>query len=114
MPVYLVPESFAKRVGFFYRGFPAARPPSRLPFRLLGRTVCTGRTHYIGDYPDGDWSAWSAILRFEVPRVRPSRYQFVVYCESCRRGPGGSLIVNNWLWRESRRVGETALTILPG
>jgi hypothetical protein len=111
-PVYLVPESFARRRGFYYYSLPVARPPTTRPFRLLGPTVCTGRVHYVGNYPDGDWSSWSGLLQFRVPRVRPGRYQLVVYCASCRSGPGGTLIVNNWLWRGSRRIGPIELTVL--
>jgi hypothetical protein len=110
-PIFLVPEAFAKRVGLSSFSLPAARPPTSPPYRLLGRTRCTGRIHYVGDFPDGDWSSWSGYLRFRVPRVRPGRYELVVYCASCRRGPGGSLVSNNWLWRGSKRVGETRLTI---
>jgi hypothetical protein len=111
LPVYLVPQSIARRWGLSWFALPVARPPTGRPFRLLGRTSCTGRMHYVGDYPDGDWSSWSGRLRFRVPRVRPGRYELVVYCASCRRGSGGTLVVNNWLWRGSKRVGPAALTI---
>jgi hypothetical protein len=109
--IYLVPESFARRRNLYF-SLPVARPPTTRPFRLLGHTACSGRMHYVGNYPNGDWSSWSGRLRFRVPHVRPGRYQLVVYCDSCRRGPGGTLVVNNWLWRRSRRVGATGLTIL--
>jgi hypothetical protein len=69
--------------------------------------------HYVGDYPDGDWSSWSGSLRFRVPHVPPGRYQLVVYCDPCHRGRGGTLVVNNWLWRRSERIRGTALRILP-
>jgi hypothetical protein len=106
-PIYLVPESFARVT------LPEAHPPTRQPYRLLGRTSCTRRMHYVGSYPAGDWASWSGLLRFRVPRVLPGRYQLVVYCASCRRGPGGTLVVNNWLWRGSKRIGPTGLTVLP-
>jgi len=111
MPVYLVPESYARRIGFLDIAIPVANAPNRPPFRLLGRERCTNKVHYIGDYPNGDWSAWIGYLRFRVPHVPPGRYQLVVYCASCWRGPRGSLVVNNWLWHGSKRVGPTALTI---
>lgn len=113
-PIYLVPESFAKRIFLYYFSLPVAGPPTRPPYRLLGRTRCTGEDHYIGDFPDGDWSSWSGYLRFRVPRVRPGRYVLVVYCAPCRPGKTGSLIVSNHLWRGSKRIGdETVLTIRP-
>jgi hypothetical protein len=111
-PIYLISESFAKRSFLYYFSQPAARPPGKRPFRLLGRTVCTWRDHYVGDFPNGDWSSWSGYLRFRVPGVRPGRYQLVVYCAPCRHGPGGSLIINNWLWKGSRRIGPSGLAIL--
>jgi hypothetical protein len=111
-PIYLVSESYARRSLLIYFSRLAPRPPSGPPFRFLGRTVCTRQDHYVGDFPDGDWSSWSGYLGFHVPPVRPGRYQLVVYCAPCRHGPGGSLVMNNWLWRGSRRVGPTGLTIL--
>jgi hypothetical protein len=113
MPIYLVPDSYARRTGLYAFSFPVARPPMEPPFRRLGRTRCTGRLHYLGDFPDGDWSSWSGYLRFRVPLLRPGRYHFVVYCAPCRRGPGGSIVVSNHLWRSGKRIGLTALTILP-
>jgi hypothetical protein len=35
-----------------------------------------------------------AILTFRVPSVRPDRYVFGLFCERCRRGPRGSLIID--------------------
>ncbi len=32
-------------------------------------------------------------LRFRVPRVRPGRYVIALFCESCVRGPQGSVII---------------------
>jgi hypothetical protein len=105
-PIYLVRESLQRHHTRFVR-----RPPRGRPYIAVGRTGCTGKHHYVGDFPHGDWSSWSGYLRFRIPRVRPGRYSLVVYCAPCRRGPGGSLIVNNYLWRGDRRVGATALTI---
>jgi hypothetical protein len=111
MPVYLVRDSYARRTGLYDVSQTVAQPPTSAPFRFLGRMVCTGRMHYIGDYPNGDWSSWNGYLRFRVPQLPACRYQFVIYCEPCHRGRGGSLIVSNWLWRGSKRIGRTALTV---
>jgi hypothetical protein len=112
-PVYLIGLSAAKRLGLGlqYGSRFAPRRPAALPFRPLGRPRCTARTHYVGDFPSGDWSSWSGYVRFQVPRVPPGRYHLVVYCAACRRGPGGSLIVDNYLWRDGKRIGATLLTI---
>jgi hypothetical protein len=111
MPVYLVRAAYAERAHIYENSPVVARPPRGHEFRLLGRMVCTNRMHYIGDYPNGDWSSWNGYLRFSVPHVPAGRYQLVVYCGPCHRGRGGTLIVNNWLWRGSKRVGETGLTV---
>jgi hypothetical protein len=111
-PVYLVSDSFARR-RLLVISPPVPRPPHAPPFRLLGRTVCTGRYHYVGDFPDGDWSSWTGYLRFRVPHVRPGLYQLVVFCDTCRRGRAGSLIVSSWLWRGHRRIGATGLRVVP-
>src|SRR5438034_2689176 len=59
-----------------YEDSPAvARPPTSRAFRLLGRMVCTGRMHFVGDYPKGDWSSWNGYLTFRVPRVAAGTYQ---------------------------------------
>jgi hypothetical protein len=113
MPVYLVKNAYAKRARIYEDTPAVARPPTSRAFRLLGRMVCAGRMHYVGHYPDGDWSSWNGYLRFRVPRVAPGAYQLVVFCDPCQRGRGGTLIINNWLWRGSRRVGATALSIQP-
>jgi hypothetical protein len=55
----------------------AASPPKHPPFIFLGRTT---RTHR---------------LRFQIPDTAPGVYAFVIYCASCQRGPGGSLIAND-------------------
>ena len=113
-PVYLVPEPFLARTRQYHAlttSTAVPGPPKRLPFRFLGRPICTNRTHFVGEYPGGDWSSWTAYLRVRLPSLRPGRYQLAVYCASCLRGPGGSLIVRNYLWRGSERVGLTALTV---
>jgi hypothetical protein len=112
-PIYLVPDSYATRTGLHAFSLPRYRPPRNAPFRRLGRTVCTGRLHNVGDFPDGDWASWSGYLRFRVPRLRPGRYHFVVYCAPCRRGPAASIVVSNYLWRGAKRIGPMTLRILP-
>ena len=113
-PVYLVPEAHLRRLGTYHAltmSVPVAGPPRRPPFLRLGVPICTGRVHFVGDFPDGDWSSWSAYFRFRVPKLRPGRYQLAVYCAPCRRGRGGTLGVANYLWRGSKRIGLTALTV---
>jgi hypothetical protein len=116
MPVYLVRESYARRVGFYYDSLRLGRAPTSSAFRFLGRMVCTGRMHYIGDmshYPSGDWSSWNGYLSFRVPRLPHGRYQLVVYCDPCHRGRGGTLVVSNWLWQGSKRIGRAAVIVRP-
>jgi hypothetical protein len=116
MPVYLVRESYARRVGFYYDSLRVGRAPTSSAFRFLGRMVCTGRMHYIGDmshYPSGDWSSWNGYLSFRVPRLPHGRYQLVVYCDPCHRGRGGTLVVSNWLWQGSKRIGRAAVIVRP-
>lgn len=105
MPVYLIRGGSPRGTTY------AARPP-RAPYRLLGRFRCTGRDHYVGDFPKGDWASWSGLLRFRVPRIAPGFYRLVVYCEPCRRGRGGSLIDRTYLWRGGTRVRLVGLRVL--
>jgi hypothetical protein len=112
-PIYLVSEAYAKRTFLYYFALSARGPPTRPPYQPLGRTTCTGRLHYIGDFPDGDWSSWSGYLRFRVPRVRPGRYVLVAYrCLPWSCGKRGSLSASNWLWRGSKRIGPSSLRIV--
>jgi hypothetical protein len=111
VPIYLVTHEVARRQWFYFFSVPSRRPPKTKPFRFLGRTTCTGRHHYVGDYPDGDFASWSGYLHFRVPRVRPGRYELVLWCSECRPGPPGSLIVNNWLWRGDTRLRRTSLFV---
>ena len=106
MPVYLVRGSSPRGTTFL------ARPPGS-PYRFLGRMRCTGRVHFVGDFPDGDWSSWTGFLRFRVPDVRPGRYRLLIFCAPCRRGPGGSLIDSTHLWRGNTRIGVVGLRVLP-
>lgn len=111
-PIYLVPESFAKNPLLLLRASRRGRPPAGPWYRFLGRTRCTGRLHYIGDFPEGDWSSWSGYLRFRVPRVRPGRYHLIFHFCLPWRCPKGRFIVGSSLWRGPERVGDdSALTI---
>jgi hypothetical protein len=55
----------------------ATGPPKDPPFAFLGRTSRTGR------------------LQIAIPDLRPGVYAFVVYCATCYRGPGGSMIAGD-------------------
>jgi hypothetical protein len=114
MPVYLVSERYTKRAGFYWTSSVVRQPPQGRFFHFVGRMRCTGKMHYLGDmshFPAGDWSSWDGYLTFRVPRVAHGRYQLVVYCDPCHRGPGGTLVVSNWLWHGGKRIGRTALIV---
>ncbi|MGV1049870.1 MAG: hypothetical protein ACOYD4_15255 [Solirubrobacterales bacterium] len=70
----------------------AKAPPARAPYALLGEALAEGRK------PGG---APRYGLDFEVPDLRPGLYAYVVYCDVCNRGAGGSLIAvpQSRLWR---------------
>jgi hypothetical protein len=111
-PIYLVPDSFAKNPLLLLRASRRGRPPTGPSYHFLGRTKCTGRLHYIGDYPDGDWSSWSGYLRFRLPQVRPGRYRLIFYFCLPWRCPNGRFLVGSSHWRGSKRVSDdSALTI---
>jgi hypothetical protein len=67
----------------------AQAPPRRAPFSFLGlATPPPG-----GNNPEhGDPPRYP--LDFEVPELRPGRYAYVVYCDVCLKGKGGSLIAS--------------------
>jgi hypothetical protein len=77
------------------------RPPRRPPFVYLGEAVPPA------DIEEGREGGGPYIpryrLRFEMPAVRPGRYAFVIFCEVCVRGEGGSLIAEpaNGPWGDS-------------
>lgn len=63
------------------------RPPSRFPYSFLGRATP------LRDGPRGSDGRVSRYrLRFEVPDLRPGIYTYVVFCDMCTDGEGGSLI----------------------
>ncbi len=98
MPLYLVATARAPRPHPCRRngktfGFceEIVRALPRAPrFRLLGRLDFR---HHPRDVR----------LRFRVPRLRPSLYQFVIYCGPCYPGKNGSLITDG---SHSLRVGR--------
>jgi hypothetical protein len=53
------------------------------------------------------WVASTNRLRFRIPNAEPGLYSYVVYCEGCQRGPGGSLITNTGEQRELLRIRAT-------
>lgn len=67
-------------------------PPRQAPFTALGSATPP---------PDGNDPESGRIprylLRFEVPDLAPGTYSFVIYCEACRKGAGGSLIPSGQL-----------------
>lgn len=64
----------------------AAGPLRRSPFTFLGRATPPPdpTQKHIPRY----------LLHFDIPDLRPGVYSFVIYCESCLRGRGGSLIAS--------------------
>ena len=85
MRVYLVPKRFApipRRCGANAICPPRVRRPPGRPYVLLGRLRWTRPVNRRQRF------------RFTVPRVRPGRYQVVLYCPPCYRGRGGSLILS--------------------
>lgn len=65
----------------------AGAPPSHEPFTFLGLAVPPPG----GSNPEhGDLPRYS--LRFEIPHLDPGRYAYVVFCEVCIKGRGGSLL----------------------
>jgi hypothetical protein len=70
----------------------AKAPPGRAPYTYLGEAVAIGRE------PGG---APRYELEFEVPQLHAGSYAYVIYCDVCNRGEGGSLIAapRSRLWR---------------
>ncbi len=56
-------------------------PPHERPFRFVGRLDFSRHPRNVR-------------LLFHVPRVPPGVYQFVIYCDPCHRGEGGTLITS--------------------
>lgn len=77
----------------------APRPPQRAPFTLLGwakppaQAQASGRRHLGGGgFGHGSVEPPRYVLDFQIPDLRPGVYSYVIYCASCQRGQGGSLI----------------------
>ncbi len=45
------------------------------------------------------------------PAFSAGRYQLLIYCEVCHRGPGGNLVANNWYFDGKRRTELNAFNI---
>lgn len=84
------------------------RPPDGPPYHFLGRFRCT---HTHPPQPWGDGGYWTGTVTFRVPRVRPGRYQLVLYCAPCHKGPGGELVLTNTYFDGKRRQGLDALVV---
>lgn len=87
VPVAKVPGPIRCKSGGPCSSPRAQAPPRRAPFAFLGlATPPPG-----GNNPeDGDVPRY--LLSFEVPDLRPGTYAFVLYCDACLDGPGGTLI----------------------
>jgi hypothetical protein len=66
----------------------ASAPPRRAPFRYLGEAAALNDiTQKTGRVPVPRYR-----LDFTVPDLRPGTYTYVIYCDVCAKGAGGSLI----------------------
>lgn len=66
-----------------------ARAPRRHGYHYLGEAVPPpgGNNPEHGDPP-------RYLLDFEIPRLAPGKYSYVIWCDVCIDGRGGSLVVN--------------------
>ena len=115
LPVSLLPAGSAPG-----RRSPTARePPGNAPYVPLGNAVPLHGGARIASrlglaIPDAvarrgagavrEWVTSINRLRFRIPDAEPGLYTYVVYCEGCQRGPGGSLITNTSEKRELLRI----------
>jgi hypothetical protein len=104
MRVYLVAARYQSR----YADVVKPRPPDGPPYHFLGRFRCT---HTHTPQPWGDGGYWTGTVSFRVPGVALGRYQLVLYCDPCHKGPGGTLVLNNWYFDGKRRQTLRALTV---
>jgi hypothetical protein len=99
-PVSLVPVEKVPRP---YRCGPrrlctpeAPAPPRRAPFTLLGwakpAPPADDRWPLGGGFGHGTIEPPRYALEFQIPDLRPGTYSYVIYCATCQRGEGGSLI----------------------
>jgi hypothetical protein len=103
MRVYLVAARHQAQYTIF-----KPRPPDGPPYHFLGRFWCT---HTDAPQPWGDGGYWTGTVTFRVPRLVPGRYQLVLYCPPCHKGPGGNLVASNWYFDGKRRHWLHALVI---
>jgi hypothetical protein len=73
MPLYLVPVARVPKRS----AYPA--PPRGDPFSRVGSLDFSRHPRHV-------------TTEFRVPRLLRGRYELVIYCDPCRRGPGGTLI----------------------
>jgi hypothetical protein len=94
MPVVMIPAKLAPKPRPVPGGFgsPIARRSDLRPprYRIVG-AVSTWRPR------DDTGVNARGVLRFRLPPVRPGRYVFALFCEPCRPGPRGSLIIDRRL-----------------
>lgn len=94
MPVVLIPSALAPPEVPFRGGFrsPIARRADLRPprYRVVG-AVRNWRA------PDSTGVNARGVIRFRLPPVRPGRYVFALFCETCWPGPRGSLIIDRRL-----------------
>ena len=73
----------------------AAAPPRQAPYTLLGwakpAAPADGRWP-LGGFGHGTIEPPRYALDFQIPDLRPGVYSYVIYCATCQRGQGGSLI----------------------
>ncbi len=83
-------------------------PPRRAPFTYLGLAVPPPR----GNNPEHG-APPRYLLGFEVPDLPPGLYAYVIYCDACEKGKGGSLIVSpgSRLWQLRVTAGRPSATI---
>jgi hypothetical protein len=84
VPVDKVPEPY--RCGRNALCPPSVKAvPRRAPFTYLGDAQLSEEED--GSYP-------SYVLEFEIPELAEGRYTYVIYCDACLDGKGGTLITN--------------------
>jgi hypothetical protein len=81
-PIVMLPASGASRVSQRMYSSRLLRPPYRLVGTIRRWHGQTRNRH-----------AWGYVV-FRVPRAKPGRYVFGLFCPPCVRGPKGSLIVD--------------------
>jgi len=94
MPVVMIPAKLAPKPRPVPGGFgsPIARRSDLRPprYRIVGA---------VRNWRPRDETAVNATgaLRFRLPSVRPGRYVFALFCDPCRSGSRGSLIIDSRL-----------------